>query len=219
MQSVRQCTGASTTGRVAPVPNDSSAARSHQHPALPSSSRLRSVYRLEAASFTSRAHSRYPQRELLSRCQPQCVHARAVQCSAVSATWDVSERPAPGTRLQRAAVFTAAFTIYFCISWLTRPTAAVASATSALTSSGASKAGEMRQQLSAAREPDTRCTMLHETLREHQRKAYFAAAQGAVRSGYAGLAAGCLHSLAGVDHLAVCLSLAGTACLMGLQHA
>ena len=30
-----------------------------------------------------------------------------------------------------------------------------------------------------------------------------AAAQGAVRSGYAGLAAGCLHSLAGVDHLAV----------------
>ncbi|KAL3134085.1 hypothetical protein ABBQ32_008510 [Trebouxia sp. C0010 RCD-2024] len=29
-----------------------------------------------------------------------------------------------------------------------------------------------------------------------------AVAQGAVRSGYAGLAAGCLHSLAGVDHLA-----------------
>lgn len=29
-----------------------------------------------------------------------------------------------------------------------------------------------------------------------------AAAHGAVRSGYAGLAAGCLHSLAGVDHLA-----------------
>lgn len=34
-------------------------------------------------------------------------------------------------------------------------------------------------------------------------KLLFAAAQSAVRSGYAGLAAGCLHSLAGVDHLAV----------------
>lgn len=170
MQSVRQCTGASTTGRVAPVPNDSSAARSHQHPALPSSSRLRSVYRLEAASFTSRAHSRYPQRQLLSRCQPQCVHARAVQCSAVSTTWDVSERPTPGRTLQRAAIFTAAFTIYFCISWLTRPAAAVASATSALTSSGASKAGETRQQVSAATEANTPGSVSCKVIHVHHQK-------------------------------------------------
>lgn len=143
MQSVRQCTGASTSGRVAPVQPESCTPRSHHHPALPASSRLRSLYRLNLASSAARAQSRYPQRQQLSRCQPQCVHSRAVQCSAVSSTWDVSERPAPVTRtVQRAAICTAAFAIYFCISWLTRPAAAVASATSALTSAGASRAGK-----------------------------------------------------------------------------
>lgn len=147
MHSLRQCTGASTTGRHAPIQAESPTVRTHQHSALPSLSRLRSVYRLEAASSAARAQSRYPQRQLLSRCQPHCIPTRGVQCSAVSATWDVSERPAPKKALQRAAVFTAAFTIWFCVNWLTRPAAAVASATSALTSTGASKAGDSMYQL------------------------------------------------------------------------
>ena len=144
MHSLRQCTGASTTGRLALVQAESPTVRTHQHSALPSWSRLRSVYRLEAASSAARAQSRYPQRHLLSRCQPHCVHTRGLQCSAVSSTWDVRESPAPTKTLQRAAVFTAAFTIWLCVNWLTRPAAAVASATSALTSTGASKAGDSR---------------------------------------------------------------------------
>lgn len=149
MQSVRQCTDASTSGRTAPVQTDSATLRCHWFPALTSSSRLRSLHRLTSASSAARAQSRYPQRQQLSRCQPHCVHSRAVQCSAVSSTWDVSERPAQvGKSLQRAAVFVAAFAIYSGISWLTRPAAAVASATSALTSTGASRAGKGQLALS-----------------------------------------------------------------------
>ena len=152
MLSSRQCTGASTTGRIAHEFGDFVNVRSFDH-----SPRLSSPISHEHSAqicrkplqptLVSRRHSLTLQAVSGPRRhrQQQCCHSSIIACAASNthAEFQSSRPPSICSTLRTAAVCAAVFAVWCCISANTQPGSAFASVASALTDAGAPPAGTL----------------------------------------------------------------------------
>ena len=150
MLTSRQCSGASTTGRVAQGLGDSAACRSHDHctrSPLPTLHKYspqirRRPFQLSALS----RHCKYPlqavpgfRRHRQQQCwhSPTIAHAAASTCSQPES----SRPPSIHHSLRTAIAVVAVFAVWCCITANTQPSSVFASVTTALTDAGAPPAG------------------------------------------------------------------------------
>lgn len=157
MLTSRQCSGASTTGRVAQGLGDSAAYRSHDHctrsplPALHkySAQMCRRPFQLSALSRHCISISQAVPGSRRHR-QKQCWHSLTTACAAPSScsSPESSRPPSIYHRLRTAAAIVAVFAVWCCITANTQPSSVFASVTTALTDAGAPPAGiELQQQV------------------------------------------------------------------------
>lgn len=149
MLSGRQCSAASTTGRVQEF-GDFTAFRSHHHlPRLPLPSLLKCSAPVCRTTCQASLRSQRQQLSLQPICsskrhrQYRCWHSPRTACAATSAHSgpDGSRPPSLLRNIRTAAVLAAVFCVWCCISANTQPSSAFASVTTALTDAGAPPAG------------------------------------------------------------------------------
>lgn len=150
MLSGRQCSAASTTGRVQEF-GDFTASRSHHHlPRLPLPSLLKCSAPVCRKPCQASLRSQRQQLSLQPICstkrhrQYRCCHSPTAACAATSAhsESDGSRPPSVLRNIRTAAVLAAVFGVWCCISANTQPSSAFLSVTTALTDAGAPPAGE-----------------------------------------------------------------------------
>ena len=148
MFSGRQCTGASTTGRVAQDFGDHTSYRSHDHsprsPVRPRTCAQTQRRPCLLSTCLQRHSSRLPSAlPCQQHSQQQCRQRRNPTCVASSSCVEPSSNKAPVfcRNLRTAALLCIVFGAWCCVSTHTQTSSAFLSITTALTGAGASSAG------------------------------------------------------------------------------